>query len=100
MVPKGFAQKHGIDDDEMFSPVIRFVSIRTLPAFAIQNDTIIYQINVVMAFLNGDLEEEIYMQQPEGYVQVEREHLVCKLRKSIYGLKQSPRCWNKVLSHQ
>jgi len=98
LVAKGFAQKHGIDYDKTFSPVVRFASIRTLLAFAIENDMIIHQMDAVKAFLNGDLEEEIYMQQPEGYVQVDGEHLVCKLRKSLYGLKQSPRCWNKVLS--
>jgi len=75
----------------MFSSVARFVSIRTLLAFALLT---IHQMDVVMA-LNGDLEEEIYMQQPKGYI---REFLVCKLRKFLCGLKQYPRCWNKMLS--
>ena len=55
-------------------------------------------MNVVSAFLNGKLQEDIYMQQPEGYVQAGNEQLVCKLKKSLYGLKQSPRCWNAVLN--
>lgn len=55
-------------------------------------------MDVVIAFLNGILEETIYLQQPDGYVQQGKEHLVCKLNKSLYGLKQSPRCWNKVLT--
>ena len=54
-------------------------------------------MNVVTAFLNGDLKEEIYMQQPPGYIQPGKEELVCKLKKSLYGLKQSPRCWNEKL---
>ena len=54
-------------------------------------------MDVVTAFLNGNIKEDIYMAQPEGFVVEGKEHLVCKLRKSIYGLKQSPRCWNSVL---
>ena len=64
-------------------------------AYAIQNDMLIHQMDVVTAFLNGTLEEDIYMQQPAGYVQPGKEKMVCKLKKSLYGLKQSPRCWNK-----
>ena len=96
LVAKGFAQKYGVDYDETFAPVVRYSSIRTLLAFAIQNDMLIHQMDAVTAFLNGTLEEEIYMKQPPGYVQKGKEHLVCKLNKSLYGLKQSPRCWNKA----
>jgi len=96
LVAKGYAQKYGIDYDETFSPVVRFSSIRTLLAFAVQNDMLIHQMDVVTAFLNGTLDEEIYMQQPDGYVECGKEHLVCKLKRSLYGLKQSPRCWNKA----
>ena len=94
LVAKGYAQKYGIDYDETFSPVVRFSSIRALLAFAVQNDMLIHQMDVVTAFLNGELKEEIYMQQPDGYLQPGKEELVCKLKKSLYGLKQSPRCWN------
>ena len=59
---------------------------------------IIHQMGVVTTFLNGKLEEEIYMRQPEGYVKPGSENLVCRLNKSLYGLKQSPRCWNSVLN--
>ena len=94
LVAKGYAQKYGIDYDETFSPVDRFSSIRALLAYAIQNNMLIHQMDVVTAFLKGKLEEEIYMEQPDGYIQPGQEHLVCKLQKSLYGLKQSPRCWH------
>ena len=95
LVAKGYSQKYGIDYDETFSPVVRFSSIRTLLALAVQKGMLIHQMDVVTAFLNGRLEEEIYMQQPEGYITPGSEDLVCRLKKSLYGLKQSPRCWNK-----
>ena len=68
LVAKGYAQKYGIDYEETFSPVVRFSSIRALLAFVVENDMLIHQMDVVTAFLNGSLEEEIYMEQPEGYV--------------------------------
>ena len=98
LVAKGYAQQYGIDYEETFSPVVRFSSIRTLLAFAVQHNLLIHQMDVVSAFLNGKLQEDIYMQQPEGYVQAGNEQLVCKLKRSLYGLKQSPRCWNAVLN--
>ena len=78
--------------------MVKFQSIRALLALAVQHDLLLHQMDVVTAFLNGTLEETIYLQQPDGYVQQGKEHLVCKLNKSLYGLKQSPRCWNKVLT--
>lgn len=97
LIAQGYSQKYGIDYDETFSPVARFSSIRTLIAFAVEMGMQIHQMGVVTAFLNGDLKEEIYMQQPPGYNQPRKEGLVCKLKKSLYGLKQSPRCWNEKL---
>ena len=97
LVAQGYSQKYGIDYDETFSPVARFSSIRTLLAFAVEMGMQIHQMDVVTAFLNGDLKEEIYMQQPSGYIQPDKNGLVCKLKKSLYGLKQSPRCWNEKL---
>jgi len=88
LVAKGYAQQYGIDYDETFSPVVKFSSVRTLIAFAVQNDMLLHQMDVVTAFLNGLLEEEILMHQPEGYTKGGSEHLVCKLEKSLYGLKQ------------
>ena len=98
LIAKGYAQRFGVDYDETFSPVVRFSSIRALLAVAVVNDMLVHQMDVVTAFLNGTLEEEIYMQQPEGYIQPGSDHLVCKLKKSLYGLKQSPRCWNTTLT--
>ena len=94
LVVKGFSQKYGVDYDETYSPVVRFSSIRVLLGWAACNKMKIHQMDVTAAFLNGDLKEEIYMQQPNGYVQPGKEHLVCWLKKSLYGLKQAPRCWN------
>ena len=97
LVAQGFSQRHGVDYEEIFSPVVHLSSIRTLLAFAAKKKLHVHQMDVVSAFLNGELKEEIYMKQPPGYVQSGKENLVCKLRKSIYGLKQSPRCWNQKL---
>lgn len=94
LVAKGFSQKHGTDYDETFAPVVMYTSIRTLIAYAVQNNMLMDQMDVVRAFLNGTLEEDIYMTQPEGYVRPGEENEVCKLKRSLYGLKQSPRCWN------
>ena len=66
-------------------------------ALAVQHGLKLHQVDVTTAFLNGKLEEEVCMRQPEGFIAKGQEHLVCKLKKSIYGLKQSPRCWNTVL---
>ena len=96
LVANGYAQKYGMDYDETFSPVVRFFSIRFLLAYGVQNDMLIHQMDVETAFLNGKLDEETYMQQPDGYVKPGEEHLVCKLEMSLYGLKQSSRCWNKA----
>ena len=98
LVAKGYSQIKGIDYDETFSPVARFESVRTLLALAAQNDLHVHQMDVTSAFLNGELQEDIYMSQPEGYVCKGKEDLVCKLKRSIYGLKQSSRCWNSSLN--
>ena len=95
LVAKGYAQKEGIDYNEVFSPVVKHTSIRVLLALVAQMDMELVQLDVKTAFLHGDLEEEIYMSQPEGFKVAEKENMVCKLGKSLYGLKQSPRQWYK-----
>ena len=94
LVAKGFTQKEGIDYDETFSPVAMLKSIRILLFIANHMDYEVWQMDVKTAFLNGNLDEDIYMQQPEGYVKKGQEHRVWKLNKSLYGLKQASRSWN------
>ena len=94
LVAKGFTQTHGIDYDETFSPVAMIKSIRILFAIAAYYDYEIWQMDVKTAFLNGLLEEDVYMDQPEGFVDQKNPNKVCKLKRSIYGLKQASRTWN------
>ena len=100
LVAQGYSQKFGLDYDETFCPVVRFESIRTVIALAAQHELQLQQMDVMTAFLNGKLQEEVYMKQPEGFVAQGKENLVCRLKRSIYGLKQSPRCWNTVLNRK
>ncbi|GJT46274.1 retrovirus-related pol polyprotein from transposon TNT 1-94 [Tanacetum coccineum] len=94
-LPGGYAQKEGIDFNEIFSPVVRMTTIRVVLALCATYDLHLEQLDVKTAFLHGNLEEEIYMLQPEGFKQKGKENLVCRLNKSLYGLKQAPRCWYK-----
>jgi hypothetical protein len=94
LVAKGYSQKHGIDYHETFAPVIKYQSLRMLMSIATQRQMHIHQMDVRTAFLYGELEEDIYMELPEGYGKEFKEGKALKLRKSLYGLKQSPRCWN------
>ncbi|KAK9042692.1 hypothetical protein V6N11_017757 [Hibiscus sabdariffa] len=94
LVAKGFRQIHGVDYDETFSPVAMFKSIRILLAVAAFHDYEIWQMDVKTAFLNGKLEEDVYMTQPEGFVTPKNAGKVCKLQRSFYGLKQASRSWN------
>jgi hypothetical protein len=91
LVVKGFAQKKGIDFDEIF--IVKMTSIRTILSLVAVEDFHLEQLDVKIDFLHGDLEEEIYMQQPQGYEVKGKENLVCKLKKRLYGLKQDPRQW-------
>lgn len=96
LVVKGCSQRKGIDYEETFAPVVRYTSLRFLFAMAAKNKLMIHQLDAVTAFLNGDLEEQIFMVQPEGFD--DGSGRVCSLKKSLYGLKQSSRVWNKRLN--
>ena len=91
---KGYTQKEGIDYDETFWPVAMLKSIRILLSIAAYYDYQIWQMDVKTAFLNGNLEEEIYMMQLKGFIAMNQEYMVCKLKRSIFGLKQASRSWN------
>eukprot|EP00795_Rhopilema_esculentum_P009823 gene9823-biopygen12578 len=86
-----------MDYGEVFSPVARYSAIRSLLALANIHNLEVHQMDVKTAFLNGSIDSEIYMAQPEGYKDPDRPSYVCKLKKSIYGLEQSACCWNSTL---
>ena len=93
LVAKGFNQREGIDYTETISPVSKKDSLRIIMTLIAHFDFDLHQIDEQTTFLNDNLEEEVYMKQPEGFSSSEGEHLVCKLKKSIYGLKQVSRQW-------
>ena len=94
LVAKGYVQKHGVDFDEVFAPVARLDTIRLLLALAANRGWQVHHLDVKSAFLNGELEEEVYVSQLEGYVQKGKEKMVLKLSKALYGLRQALRAWN------
>ena len=93
LVAKGYAQQHGIDYTEVFTPVARWDTIRMVLAIATQRKWKVYQLDVKSAFLHGKLDEDVYVEQPLGYEKKGEEHKVLKLKKALYGLKQAPRAW-------
>lgn len=95
LVAKGFLQKAGLDYSEVFAPVARTETIRLVLAFANFKGWPLFQLDVKSAFLNGPLEEEVYVTQPPGFEIKGREDKVYRLKKALYGLKQAPRAWNK-----
>ena len=93
LVAKGYSQTYGVDYDETFAPVAKMNTIRTLISVAANYKWNLFQMDVKNAFLHGDLQEEVYMEIPHGFNSKETEGKVCRLKKSLYGLKQSPRAW-------
>jgi hypothetical protein len=92
-VARGFSQKESIDYEETFALVARYTSIKTIIALAAKMKWKLHQMDVKTAFLNGVIEEEVYIEQPQGFEVEDRKSHVCKLKKALYGLKQAPRAW-------
>ncbi|BBH05186.1 multidrug resistance-associated protein 9 [Prunus dulcis] len=98
LVAKGYTQKPGIDFNETFAPVARLDTVRTLIALAAQKRWKLFQLDVKSAFLNGVLQEEVYVDQPPGFVVQDKEDRVYRLKKALYGLKQAPRAWYEEIN--
>ncbi|KAL8154787.1 hypothetical protein AgCh_000227 [Apium graveolens] len=98
LVAKGYIQEQGIDFDEIFAPVTRIETVRLLLALAARNGWKVHPLDVKTTFLNGEILEEVYVSQPEGYERKGKEHLVYKLAKALYGLRQAPRAWYAKLN--
>ncbi|GJU13209.1 retrotransposon protein, putative, ty1-copia subclass [Tanacetum coccineum] len=99
LVIKGYRQHEGLDYFDTYFPVTKITSIRMVLAIVALRNLEVHQMDVKMAFLNGDLEEEIYMNQPEGFIDPGQESKVCRLVKSLYGLKQAPKQWHQKFDH-
>lgn len=98
LVAKGYVQRHGIDYEEVFAPVARIETIRFILALAASNTWEVHHLDVKTTFLHGELKEEVYVRQPEGFEVKGSEDKVYKLNKALYGLKQAPRAWNIKLN--
>ncbi|GJT83650.1 retrovirus-related pol polyprotein from transposon TNT 1-94 [Tanacetum coccineum] len=98
LVARGYRQEEGIDFEESFALVARLEAIRIFLVFAAHMNMVVYQMDVKTAFLNGNLREEVYVSQPDGFMDKDNPNHVYKLKKSLYGLKQAPRAWYDMLS--
>jgi hypothetical protein len=98
LVPRGFSQQYGLDYEEPFSPVAKITTVRILLALAACKSWKLWQMDVKNAFLHGELDKDIYMEQPRGFERKMHPEYVCKLKKALYGLKQAPRAWYGKIS--
>ena len=96
MVCKGYAQEEGIDYGETFAPITR-LGVRTLLSYSTYKGFKVYQMNVKFTFLNRVLKVEVYIEQPDNFVDPKKSNIVCRLHKALYGLKQAPRAWYERL---
>ena len=96
LVCKGYSQE-GIDYGETFSLVARLEGVKTLLTYVAHKGFKVYQMDVKSTFLNGILEEEVYIEQPKGFIYLDKKDMVCKLYKELYGLKQAPKAWYETL---
>jgi hypothetical protein len=92
-VLRGFTQRPGVEYDEIFSPVVKFATVRAVLSLALSRDWVIHQLDVKNAFLHGTLTETVYCSQPTGFIDADCPDLVCRLNRSLYGLKQAPWAW-------
>ena len=100
LVAKGYVQQEGIDYTEVFAPVARMDTVRMIMALTAHQGWILYQLDVKSAFLHGELNEEVYVEQPKGYEKKQNPQQVYKLKKALYGLKQAPRAWfSRIEAH-
>ncbi len=98
LVTRGFQQKEGIDYNETYATLVKFTTLRIFFAIVANLDLHCHQMDVKTAFLNGDLDQDVFMEQPEGCVDPDKPDFVCKLQKALYGLKQAPRQWYAKLT--
>jgi hypothetical protein len=98
LVAKGYAQTHGIDYGETFAPVAKMATVRTVIAMVASRGWLLHQMDVNNAFLHGELQEEVYLDQPPRYEDMSHPNYVCRLCKALYGLKQAPRAWHDKIA--
>ena len=93
LVARGFSQSYGLDYEETFSSVAKMVTLRSIFSLAAFKRWKLWQLDVKNAFLCGELDRDVFMEQPKGYVSKQYPHHVCRLKKALYGLKQAPHAW-------
>jgi hypothetical protein len=98
LVAKGYAQIYGIDYEETYSPIAKMTTVKAIIAMVVTKGWSLHRMDVKNVFLHGDLQEEVYMEQPVGYVDQAHANLVCRLKKTLYGLKQAPKASSDKIS--